>query len=317
MLHTAQITDAVVMIRPTQFRKNEQTDDNFFQKDLHLKSECINQLAQLEFDNLVRTLRNSGIKVFQFDDLENDTPDSVFPNNWISFHSDGQVILYPMRAINRRKERRMDILDKLRSQGYTYTSISNYAQHENEDLFLEGTGSLILDRPHKKLYCAVSERSNEQLISKYSDEFKWTAVNFKAYQTVDKQRKLIYHTNVMMCIGLSFALICLDCIDDPEEREKVELSLRNDGKEIITITEDQILQFAGNMLQLNGSNGPVIVMSLSAYCSLTTSQKDSLSKHGQLIPSDLHIIETHGGGSARCMIAEVFLPSHPSGSISI
>jgi len=162
-----------------------------------LRSECINQLAQLEFDNLARTLRNSGIKVFQFDDLGIDTPDSVFPNNWISFHSDGQVILYPMRAINRRKERRMDVLDKLKSQGYTCTSISNYAQHEKDDLFLEGTGSLILDRPQKKLYCAVSERSNEQLISKYSEEFNWTAVTFKAYQTVDKQRKLIYHTNVI------------------------------------------------------------------------------------------------------------------------
>jgi len=311
-MQTAQITDAVLMIRPTQFRKNEQTDDNFFQKDLHLRSECINQLAQLEFDNLARTLRDSGIKVFQYDDLGIDTPDSVFPNNWISFHSDGQVILYPMRAINRRKERRMDVLDRLKSQGYTYTSISNYAQHEKDDLFLEGTGSLILDRPQKKLYCAVSERSNEQLISKYAEEFKWTAVTFKAYQTVDKQRKLIYHTNVMMCIGISFALICLDCIDDPEEKEKVEQSLRNDGKEIITITEEQILQFAGNMLQLHGSNGPVIVMSLSAYCSLTPSQKDSLSKHGELLPSDLHIIETHGGGSARCMIAEVFLPNHPA-----
>jgi hypothetical protein len=306
----SQITSSVLMIRPTNFRKNEQTEDNYFQKELELKNVDVNQKAQQEFDQLVGKLHLAGIQVIQFSDLpDTDTPDSVFPNNWVSFHADGEVILYPMRAENRRKERRMDIMVQLKKEGFTINNITDYSPFEEEDLFLEGTGSLILDRIHKKIYCGISERCNEQLVNRYAKEFKWTPVAFRAYQTVENERKLIYHTNVMMCIGMNFALICLDCIDNKEEREKVVQSLEADGKEIISITEDQVGQFAGNMLQLQGKNGPVIVMSLSAYNALNPSQKDALSKHGDLIPSDLHVIETNGGGSARCMIAEIFLPN--------
>jgi hypothetical protein len=214
-----------------------------------------------------------------------------------------------MRAMNRRKERRADITDQLKSRGFTINLlIKDYTHFENEDLFLEGTGCIILDRPHRKLYCSLSDRSSEKLVTQYAKEFNWTPVTFKAYQTVENQRKLIYHTNVMMCVGVSFALVCLDCIDDKEERDNVLHHLQSDGKEIVVITEDQVEKFTGNMLQLQGRSGSVIVMSLSAFSALTPTQKDTLSKHGEIICSDLHTIETYGGGSARCMIAEIFLP---------
>jgi len=297
----------VIMVRPTKFRKNEQTsEDNYFQKSIKINH--INTLAQLEFDNFVQKLSNHVTVISVEDTLAADTPDSIFPNNWISFHMDGEVILYPMYAVNRRAERRMDILDTLKLLGYQVKDIIDYSLYEQKNLFLEGTGSLILDRPNKKLYCAISERCHERLVNKYAQEFHWKVIPFSAYQTVGNQRKRIYHTNVMLCIGIHFVVICLDSIDDLKEREAVESEFRADGKEIIKITEEQVLQFAGNVLQLQGKNGPIIAMSQSAYNAFTDEQKSQLSRHGELIYSDLNIIETCGGGSARCMLAEVFLP---------
>jgi hypothetical protein len=310
-MREAQITNSILMIRPTHFKKNDQTTDNYFQKDRTEldTSQSINKTAQQEFDTFVHKLQSAGINVVQLDDLRDDTPDSVFPNNWVSFHSNGEVVLYPMRALNRRKERRADILDQLKSRGFAINRlITDYTHFEDEDIYLEGTGCIIFDRPHRKFYCSLSERSSEKLVIQYAKDFNLTPVTFKAYQTVDNQRKLIYHTNVMMCVGVNFALVCLDCIDDKEERENLLHHLQSDGKEVVAITSDQIEKFAGNMLQLQGRNGSVIVMSLSAYNALTVSQKATLSKHGEIIYSDLHTIEKFGGGSARCMMAEIFLP---------
>jgi len=306
-MEASQITDTVLMIRPTNFRKNEQTsEDNFFQKSSQLIN--INTLAQREFDSFVTKLQNAGIKIVQTDDTNADTPDSIFPNNWVSFHADGEVILYPMYAVNRRAERRLDILDKIMQAGYMIQNISDYSPFELQNLFLEGTGSLIFDRCHKKLYCALSERCHETLVRRFAEEFRWKAITFTAYQTVQNQRKRIYHTNVMMSIGIHYALICLDSIDDLAEREKVETELLADGMEIVDITEEQVNQFAGNILQLQGKNGPIIAMSQSALNSLNEKQKRQLSKHGEIIAADLNVIETCGGGSARCVLAEIFLP---------
>jgi len=298
----------VLMIRPTKFRKNEQTEnDNYFQMDSNINNN-VNITAQLEFDSFVTRLRNAGIKIIQFEDnLSADTPDSVFPNNWISFHSDGEVILYPMYAVNRRAERRLDIVETLMQSGYE-TKLIDYSHHEQKNLFLEGTGSLIFDRPNKKVYCALSERCHEKLVKKFSEEFHWKAIPFSAYLTVENQRKRIYHTNVMMSIGIHYAVICVDSIDDLEERERVVRELRADGKEIVKISQEQVHQFAGNVLQLQGKNGPLIIMSQSAYNSMTDEQMSQLARHGEIICSDLKTIETCGGGSARCMLAEVFLP---------
>jgi len=175
-----------------------------------------------------------------------------------------------------------------------------------KNLFLEGTGSLIFDRPNKKVYCALSERCHESMVKKFSEEFHWKAITFSAYLTVENERKRIYHTNVMMSIGIHYAVICVDSIDDLEERKRVVRELRADGKEIVKISQEQVQQFAGNVLQLQGKNGPLIIMSQSAYNSMTVKQMGQLARHGEIICSDLKTIETCGGGSARCMLAEVF-----------
>ena len=306
-----QVTNTVLMIRPVNFRMNEQTAvNNYFQEDLHIKNKEINERAQQEFDTFVTKLRSVGINVIVVNDrLETDTPDSVFPNNWVSFHDDGTVAIFPMFAENRRLERREDIFDILEERGFLIKNIVDYTSAEEENLFLEATGSLCLDGINQKAYCALSPRANEDLCIEFCEDFEYTPVLFTAYQTVEDKRLPIYHTNVMMCIGNSFAVVCLSTIDDKNERKNVIKHLKGDGKEIIDISESQMNNFAGNMLQLKGKNDTsYIVMSEAAYNSLTETQITSLKKHGELLYSSLDTIETCGGGSARCMLAEVFLP---------
>ncbi|MEJ2113793.1 MAG: arginine deiminase-related protein [Flavobacteriaceae bacterium] len=306
-----QVTNTVLMIRPVNFRMNEQTAvNNYFQEDLHIKNKEINERAQQEFDTFVTKLRSVGINVIVVNDrLETDTPDSVFPNNWVSFHDDGTVAIFPMFAENRRLERREDIFDILEERGFLIKNIVDYTSAEEENLFLEATGSLCLDGINQKAYCALSPRANEDLCIEFCEDFEYTPVLFTAYQTVEHKRLPIYHTNVMMCIGNSFAVVCLSTIDDKKERKNVIKHLKGDGKEIIDISESQMNNFAGNMLQLKGKNDTsYIVMSEAAYNSLTETQITSLKKHGELLYSSLDTIETCGGGSARCMLAEVFLP---------
>ena len=302
-----------MMIRPIAFNYNVQTAiNNHYQKivDPNNNSDQINLNAQAEFDNLVLKLRSIGINVIVFqDDDKFDTPDSVFPNNWISFHSNGDLALFPMFAINRRQERREDVIGWVEKHDYLINNIIDYSSAEESSIFLEGTGSVVLDRVNRKAYCAVSERSNEDLLIEFCEDFEYTPVIFNAYQTVKGKRNLIYHTNVMMCVADDFVVICLDCIDDKKERKSVVSHLLNDGKEIIEISENQVDSFAGNMLQLiDRNNKPVLVMSESAYNALTDLQKNSINKYAKIVFSPLNTIEAYGGGSARCMMAEVFLP---------
>jgi hypothetical protein len=300
------------MIRPVAFRMNEQTAvNNYYQKVLDgLSSETVNAKAQQEFDVFVTKLRKVGVNVIVVEDtLEPNTPDSIFPNNWISFHESGDVALYPMFAENRRAERREDILDILEDEGFKINQIVDYTSAEEDEVFLEGTGSLLLDRENGKAYCALSPRADEEVMIEFCEDFELTPVIFEAFQTVNGERKLIYHTNVMMCLGDTFAVVCADCIDDKKERKMVLDSLRGDDKEIILITEDQVNNFAGNMLEVKGKNDErFLVMSESAYKSLTKKQISQLEAHVEIIHSSLDTIEACGGGSARCMMAEIFLP---------
>ncbi|WP_417359069.1 citrulline utilization hydrolase CtlX [Galbibacter sp.] len=306
-----QITDTILMVRPAQFRMNEQTAvNNFFQERLDMTQDTITVKAQKEFDAFVETLRSVGVTVVVYqDDLVSDTPDSVFPNNWISTHADGTVALYPMFAENRRLERREEVCELLDSEGYDIDEIVDFTSFEEDEQYLEGTGSAILDRVHEKAYCALSPRADEDLFIYFCEEMEYTPVLFTAYQTVNGERKPIYHTNVMMSVGTDFAVICLDTIDDKKERKNVVNHLKADGKEIIEITEHQLEQFAGNMLQVKNKEGKTyLVMSATADKSLTLDQRSKIERHTTIISSDLHTIETCGGGSARCMMAEVFLP---------
>lgn len=307
-----QTTNAILMIRPVAFRMNEQTAvNNYYQKVLdELSIETVNAKAQAEFDAFVTKLRKAGVHVTVVEDtIEPNTPDSIFPNNWISFHENGDVVLYPMFAENRRAERREDILDILEDDGFVINEIMDYTLAEEDNVFLEGTGSLLLDRENGKAYCALSPRADEELMIEFCEDFEFTPVIFEAFQTVNGERKLIYHTNVMMCLGDTFAVICADCIDDKKERKMVLDSLKGDDKEIILITEDQVNNFAGNMLEVKGKNEErFLVMSESAYKSLTKKQIAQLEAHVEIIHSSLDTIEACGGGSARCMMAEIFLP---------
>ena len=306
-----QTTNTILMIRPKNFRMNEQTAvNNYFQEDVALKNAEINKKAQEEFDAYVFKLKSYGVNVVVILDTNDfDTPDAVFPNNWISFHEDGTVGVYPMFAENRRLERRLEILDVIEEKGFLIENIVDYTSAEEENLFLEGTGSIILDRTNRKAYCALSARADEDLFIEFCEDFEYTPVIFIANQTVDNKRVPIYHTNVMMCVAETFVVICLDAIDDKKEKKNILKHLKEDGKHVIDISEKQMHRFAGNMLQVQGANDELfLVMSKAAYDSLTQSQISKINNHSKIIYSSLETIETCGGGSARCMMAEVFLP---------
>jgi hypothetical protein len=304
-----QSTDKLLMIRPVHSAFNIETaENNFFQKQMNEEQDVLTAKAQKEFDDFVQVLQNAGIQVFVFDDVkENNTPDAVFPNNWISFHSNGDIALYPMFAESRRRERRMDVLDALEEQGFKFNKVYDYTEAESEGLFLEGTGSLILDRINKKAYCALSPRADEDLFIEFCEDFEYMPIAFKAFQTVNHQRLPIYHTNVMMCVGTDIAIICLDSIDKTSDKKLVTNSLKDDGKILVKITEQQMESFAGNMLEVCNKKGEkFLVMSSQAYSSLTASQIKTIQQHLKILHSPIETIETLGGGSARCMIAEIF-----------
>ena len=309
---SAQITNTILMIRPVAFRMNEETAvNNYFQENIELKNSEINTKAQAEFDAFVAKLRAVGVQVIvEHDDLIQDTPDSIFPNNWVSFHSNGIVGLYPMFAENRRRERREEIINRLESEGFLIEGFMDYTPAEDEGFYLEGTGSLLLDRVHKKAYCALSARADEELVIEFCEDFDYFPIIFTANQTVEGKRMPIYHTNVMMALAENFAVICLDTIDDKSEKKLIVQQLKETGKEIIKITEVQMHHFAGNMLQVKGKDRDkkYMVMSLAAHKSLRPDQISAIEKHCEIVSSNLETIETCGGGSARCMMAEVFLP---------
>ena len=305
-----QVTNKIIMIRPVAFEMNLQTAvNNFYQKtDIELSQKEVHEQALTQFESFVERLRSEGVKVKVFDDNpEPATPDSIFPNNWISLHESGEVFLYPMFAENRRVERREDIIHSIQDE-FEVSLVRSFADWEEKGKYLEGTGSVLLDRQNKIAYAAISERTSLEVLTDFCASTGYECISFHALQTVDGQRLPIYHTNVMMCLGEHFAVVCLESIDDEKERETLKRSLEETGKEIIEISEYQKEHFAGNMLQVMGeSDQRLVVMSTAAYQSLNEDQLERLSKHGKVIHSDIHTIEKLGGGSARCMMLENFL----------
>ena len=305
-----QATNSILMIRPINFGYNEETaSDNHYQnKDSIIKNS--NETAQKEFDNMVKNLKQNGISVHVFQDDENDyTPDSIFPNNWVSFHQNGDVGLFPMYAKNRRLERRPEVLEFLESEGFTISNIVDYSSAEYENKFLEGTGSMILDRENRIAYCSISNRSNEDLFIEFCEDFEFNPVIFNSFQSVGDKRLPIYHTNVMMCVATDYVIICLDSIDDKKQRKNVSNFIIESGKKLIEISEKQVESFAGNMLELINENGEsILVMSKSAEDSLDENQRNTIANHSRIISCDINTIEVCGGGSTRCMMAEIFLP---------
>jgi len=305
-----QATNSILMIRPINFGYNEETaNDNHYQiKNSIIKNS--NESAQNEFDNMVKNLKQNGISVHVFQDDENDyTPDSIFPNNWISFHENGDVGLYPMYAKNRRLERRPEVLEFLEEEGFGIENIVDYSGAESENKFLEGTGSMILDRENRVAYCSISNRSNEDLFIEFCEDFEFTPVLFNSFQSVGNDRLPIYHTNVMMCVATDYVIICLDSIDDNKQRKNVSDFINDSGKKLIEISENQVESFAGNMLELVNDKGEsVLVMSKSAEDSLNMNQKNTITNYSIIVSCDINTIELCGGGSARCMMAEIFLP---------
>jgi len=299
-----QSTNKIFIVEPVAFGYNAETAKNnyFQQNDNALESE-IQSKACAEFIYLAQKLRakNIDVKIFK-DTLAPNTPDSIFPNNWISFHANKTIALYPMFAKNRRLERRKDIIES-----FEIERIIDYSVNEKNNLYLEGTGSLILDRVNKVAYAALSERTSKEILLQFCADFSYEAVSFHSFHTVANKRLPIYHTNVMMSVADKFAIICLNSIDDENERKMITNKLIDTGKEIIEISEEQILNFAGNMIQLrNQKNEKFLVMSQNAFDSLTPKQILKLKTYNDFIVASIPTIEKYGGGSVRCMIAEIF-----------
>jgi hypothetical protein len=307
---TQQTTSTLLMIEPVAFGFNYQTaDNNYFQQEANSPASAVQEKALQEFRQMVALLQDKGLDLIVVRDTpEPHTPDSIFPNNWISFHEDGNVVLYPMFAENRRLERRPDILKQIEKEGFIIQNVVDYSAFEKKNIFLEGTGSMVLDRLNRIAYAALSERTHLALFLQFCEELHFTPCSFFANQTVGTQRLPIYHTNVMMSVGDRYAVVCLDAIDDETERQAVAQSFRDTGKEIIEITEAQMHRFAGNMLQVENREGKKrIVLSETAHRSLTAKQIERLGAFGEIVSIPIPTIEQAGGGSVRCMLAEIFL----------
>ncbi|MFD1258918.1 citrulline utilization hydrolase CtlX [Mucilaginibacter terrae] len=301
-----QVTSHLLMIRPASFGFNEQTAESnaFQQKGAYLQK--VQQKALLEFDTFVELLQSYGVDITVIQDTEDPKkPDAIFPNNWVSFHNNGDVIIYPMQAPNRRWERNEEIISRLRER-FKMNHVIDLSSFEAHNKFLEGTGSMVLDRENKIAYACLSPRTDAEVLDAFCRRLNYKAISFNA---TDAKQKTIYHTNVMMCLGSRFAVICLDSIQHTVEKEIIKTSLTNTNKEIIAITLEQMNNFAGNMLEVQNKDGQsLLIMSRSAHQSLTVKQVQSLKQYSQIISANLSTIETIGGGSARCMIAEIHLP---------
>lgn len=303
-MYSMQTTSTVFMVKPVKFGFNPQTaQSNAFQrKDGYGKS--VQEAALREFLAYATLLRANGVNVALAEDtLEPRTPDSIFPNNWFSTHEDGTLVLYPMTAPNRREERKEHFLEIIKRH-FKVTRTIDLTHFEEEGLFLEGTGSMILDREHKIVYACRSPRTNERVLEEFCSQLGYTPITFEA---VDQNGQQIYHTNVMMSVGTTYSIVCLDSIAEMQEREKVVKSLESTGKKIVDISFQQMNNFAGNMLELVSTEGKkLLIMSATARKSLTPEQNRELSKTYRLLSPQLETIETNGGGSARCMLAEIF-----------
>jgi hypothetical protein len=299
-----QTTSKVLMIRPMHFMYNAETAVN---NSFQIKGDAgnISEKAVEEFDGLVKIMQNAGIDVTVVEDsAEPHTPDAIFPNNWISFHESGIYCLYPMFAPNRRKERKAEVL-KLIQNKFNYRHLIDFTSYESENRFLEGTGSMVLDRDNQIAYACLSPRTDERVLEDFCRQMKYQPVVF---HSTNQAAQAIYHTNVMMCVADRFVVICLDSISDAAERKQVADTILNSGKEIMEISHDQMNHFAGNMLQLeNNHRDKILVMSSAACQVLSAEQKEKLLKYNRIIHASLENIESNGGGSARCMIAELHL----------
>ena len=300
------------MIRPTRFQSNPQTaGSNAFQAKTDASPDEQQRAALREFEGLVATLQEAGIEVLVFDDTaEPHTPDSVFPNNWVSFHADGTVVLYPMEAENRRGERRVDIIERLDAEfGFQVRDVVDLSPHEAAGQFLEGTGSMVLDRANRIAYACLSSRTHLDVLGDFAQRMDYEVVAFDA---VDRDGVPIYHTNVLMNVGDRIAVVCADAIPREEQRTAVLERLESTGHEVVLIDFDQLEAFAGNMLELRAADGvPVVAMSQRAWDSLDEKQKASIESNGRVAIAAIDDIEESSGGSVRCMLAEIHLPRDP------
>jgi len=301
-----QTTSTILMIRPVNFVFNEQTAGSNAFQNRNAEQQRVQDNALQEFDRFVNILRENGIEVIVIDDTaEPHTPDSIFPNNWVSFHNDGTVFLYPMMAENRRLERREDIITQLEDE-FKVKHVIDLSHFEHENKFLEGTGSMVLDRENKIAYACLSPRTDKEVLEAFCKDSGYEPVLFHA---VDQNGMDIYHTNVLMCVGSNYAVICLDSIKDESEKQNIINSLQSTQKQVVAISFEQMNHFAGNMLEVQNKSGEsLLVMSKSAWDSLNYEQKAILSSFSKPVYSDISTIENNGGGSARCMMAEVHLP---------
>ncbi|WP_081413593.1 citrulline utilization hydrolase CtlX [Eisenibacter elegans] len=302
-----QTTNHILMIRPVRFAYNEQTAANNAFQDASQQHAADTQAKALqEFDAMVRTLGRKGVQLTVIEDTpEPHTPDSIFPNNWASYHEDGTVILYPMYAPNRRLERRMDIIERFKER-YEVSRIIDMSHYETQGKFLESTGSVIFDRPNKLIYACYSPRTDRELLEELAQHLGYTAVGFEAQ---DRQGQEIYHTNVLMCLGTQIAVICMEAVTKAEEKAMLLAHFERTGKTVVDISWTQMEQFAGNMLEVqNEDDEALLVMSKTAYDALTDEQRETLAQAATLVPCAIPTIERNGGGSARCMMSEIFLP---------
>lgn len=303
-----QTTSHILMIRPVRFGYNPETAvNNAFQQAPNEEAAVIQQKALVEFDGFVDLLRKNGVDVTVVQDTDTPhTPDSIFPNNWVSFHADGSIYLYPMFALNRRQERKPTVLEAI-GKKFEVKTKHDLTGYENESGFLEGTGSMVLDRENKIAYACLSERTHPEVLQSFCEISGYRPVAFYA---LDQEGKPIYHTNVMMCVADKYVVICLDALPDPTEKELVRSVILASGKEILEIDLNQMNHFAGNMLQIANQDGEkLLVMSSQAFHSLHPAQVEKLSSYNRILHAPLDNIEANGGGSARCMMAEIHNPT--------
>jgi hypothetical protein len=304
----SQLPEVVLMVRPASLGFNPETaDSNAFQSDVTESLPEVQPRALEEFDRMVDLLASHDIDVRVWEDTATPPkPDAVFPNNWFSVHPTGELVLYPMMAPNRRTERRKDLIDWLQ-QEFPITRVMDLSAEESHDKFLEGTGSLVIDYPHAYAYACSSPRSNESLFREVCRQLGLKGVYFRA---VDQEGKPVYHTNVIMAIGEKFAVVCLDAIRDVDDQDRVLDALAESNKQVVAISYDQMRSYAGNMLEVKSRSGePYVVLSEKAFHSLLPGQIHAISRHAEMIPVPIPTIETVGGGSVRCMMAGIFLPS--------
>ncbi len=306
-MNLQQTTNTILLIRPANFQFNAETAvSNEYQNQLDLSRDEVKKRAVAEFDAMVQGLQGKGVNVLVYDDTADPIKaDAVFPNNWISLHQNGNIITYPMCTPSRRIERRLDIIEDLKKQ-FDVNAVIDLSVHENRDQFLEGTGSIVFDHPNRIAYACLSPRTHQNILNQLCELIDYKAVVFNSYGSTGQA---VYHTNVMMCVGQKFVVICLESITDAAERQMVKDSIKATGHEIIDITQEQMNDYAGNMLEVRSNEGKnLLAMSQSAYDALTETQRSQLEQYCELIPFDITTIETEGGGSVRCMMAEVHLP---------